>query len=350
MTDASELFGSSNPMASDLEAGLQTVAQSATIKFNLYGRVILPADGYVFWINAKLLQHRGFQKRGLFTAAQISEEQMERCSFEQQGSLHFTSDFRQEEADNYAANRMVFSTTSPVQNLNDIAADTMYIGEFKGLRFGFSTQVMRYQQSGLWHYAGFALYPDMQTQVIDRAQDFHDDLIVSNSLPAWLALPRYAPPWSVWGNAVPPLYPSHLVPDNISPPFGSVHIEPGQTIAMGGAPVVDPFTGSDHQLYEDTVRFTLWGKNNLDARSFLLAVYDYCSNSGVVGMMGVPSVRDEKRTQSELRTIAQKKTIEVRVSYLQGAIRKQARQVIRTAVPNLYIDNVLIESSENQEE
>ena len=100
-----------------------------------------------------------------------AEDDMENCELTAKCSLHYTTDFRQEETENYAANRIVFTTNEEVQAFNDVAPGTMWIAEFDGLQFAFSSSSMRYRQANLWHYSGFALYADMQTQIIDRVQD-----------------------------------------------------------------------------------------------------------------------------------------------------------------------------------
>ena len=49
--------------------------------------------------------------------------------------------------------------------------------------------------------------------------------------------------------------------------------------------------------------------------------------------MNTPVVADEKRTQSELNTIAMKKSIEFEVNYNQATNRDIARQFIQSCVP-----------------
>ena len=159
--------------------------------------------------------------------------------------------------------------------------------------------------------------------------------MVSNSLPAWLALNSYFP---VYGFANPgvTLYPSFLVPDNISPPFAAVHIDPVGTTALASAPLIAK-DGSHSQLCSDRVRLTLWGLRNFNAMDFIDCVYQYLSDAGVMGLMNMPVVRDEKRTQNELLTIAQKKTVDIDVSYQQGTMRDLARQQILDVIPNFII-------------
>ena len=91
MTEASELFGGAvpSPMAGDLQDGLQAISINQAVKFRLYGRVVLPADGYVFWVRAELMKQKPFSPPGLVTAVELSDEEMEACAFETMvSSLH----------------------------------------------------------------------------------------------------------------------------------------------------------------------------------------------------------------------------------------------------------------------
>jgi hypothetical protein len=337
--DAEELFDSKTPMGSDLAEGLKTLALNQVIEFKLYGRVVLPIDGWIFFVNAKLLPQKAFAASGLVTTTELSEEEMKPRVLKAKGSLHYTADFRQEEQENYAANRVIFTSTEEVQDLNAMAPGLMWIGEFDGLRFGFSSLSMRYRQANLWHYVGFAIYPDMEPQVIDDAQQFSTAQVVSNSLPAWLMLPSYRPEWAFYG-PVPTLFPSFLVPDNEPPPYGAVHVIPEGTRALASAPTIDPGTSTHTQLCSDHVRITLWGLRNYNALDFVDAVYQFSSDTAAFGIMNVPVIRDAKRTQAELRTIAMKKEIDFEVSYLQQRINVLSTQRIKSALANFYVNNV----------
>ncbi len=334
MTDVDEVIGARTPMASDLLEGLKQVSLNQQITFKLYGRVVLPIDGYVFWVRSDLLARPGFQQSGLVTTAQLSQEEMRPNILTATGSLHYTADVRQEEPETYAANRVVFTATEEINGLNDVAPGTLWIGEHDGLRFAFSSLSMRYRQAGLFHYQGFAVYPDMAPQVIDdvQAAPFSSAQIVSNSLPAWLALAAYAPPWAFWG-PLPTLFPSFLVPDNEAPPYAAVHVAPEGTLGLASAPTIDRATSTHTQLCRDTVRVTLWGARNTNALDFIDAVNQYSLDTNAFGIMNIPVVQDEKRTQAELGTIAQKKTISFEISYLQHRMNSVARQVIKTCVP-----------------
>lgn len=349
--EASELFdpASKTPIGSDLAEGLKAVALNQKIRFRLYGRVVLPLDGWVFWVRSDLLKQKPFQAAGLATAASLSakttdgpvttsaQEDEEQTSFEATGSLHYTVDLRQEEAETYAANRVIFTSLEEVEDLNAVAPGTLWIGEIDGLRFAFSNLAMRYRQAGLWHYSGFAVYPDMKPQVIDDVTQFSTDQVVSNSLPAWLAIAAYRPAYASWG-PLPTLFPSFLVPDNEAPPYASVHVLPEGTRALAASPTLDHVTSTHTQLCADHVRITLWGARNNMAMDFVDAVNQYSLDTGAIGIMNLPVVRDEKRTQAELGTLAAKKVIDFEVSYLQHRMNTITHQIIRKTVPNLFVD------------
>lgn len=340
MTEANELLGADTAMGSDLLEGLRTLSLNQKVRFNLYGRVVLPVDGFVFWVRANLLSQPALT--GLLSTEQLAaveEAEDKQPFFEVAGSLHYAADVRQEEAENYAANRVVFTTEADVQRLNQIAPGTMWIGEFEGLRFGFSNVSTRYRQADLWHYSGFAIYPDQFPNVIDSVTQFSAAQVVSNSLPAWLAIVGYAPPWAFWG-PLPALFPSFLVPNNQRPPFATVHVHPDGTRGLASAPTIDPITSSHTQLCADNVRITLWGVRNDQALDFVDAVNQYSLDTAAIGIMNVPVVRDEKRTQAELGVLAQKKVLDFEVSYLQHRMNEVAKKVIKSSIPNFYVNNV----------
>src|SRR5580693_6517169 len=141
------------PLASSLAAGVNNISYNQTITFTLYQKKILPADGFVFWINGNL----------------ITPTPIDSATVNIQGSLHYSTEVGQHED----------ATVSSV----------------------------------------------METQIIDTQADLDAlEPIVSNSLPIWLAMPSYVPPYPGFTCPIP-LYPSFLVPDNEPPPYGAVHIE-----------------------------------------------------------------------------------------------------------------------------
>jgi hypothetical protein len=93
------------------------------------------------------------------------------------------------------------------------------------------------------------------------------------------------------------------------------------------------------QLARDRVSITLYGCNNDVAQSLLYSLLQYSYDTEVFGILNMPVIRDEKETQIELQTLAQKKRIAFDVSYNQTDIRNIARQLITsvedpTIIPN----------------
>lgn len=290
-----------------LGAGLATVSGDQSIAFTQYVRKVLPLDGCVFWMRTETRQ---------FT-----------------GSLHVAIAENQSEDESISINRVMFTTTEEIQAFNRINPDTIWVGSWDGIKFAFSQRGAFFENAGVYHYTGNAVYPAMESQLIEVGSEFPDDtLIVSNSLPAWLTLKTYSPAWLVAPNPGVTLYPSFAVPDNIVPPYGAVHIAPATTNPIGAFPVIGP-RGQHTQLTTDHVRVTLYGLTNARALAFQDLVNQYSLDTDAFGMMGMPIVRDEKRTQTELGILAMKKTIEFDVSYYQSAMPDVARQLIREAIP-----------------
>jgi hypothetical protein len=330
------------PIGADLKAGADAISLNQAITFTLYVRLILPVDGSTFWVKANqvkqgalygatLLNGRRYDQAGVtVTPANIITVV---------GSLHYSSNTSQTEEETIAVNRVVFTSESQVQDFNVVGPAFVYIGEFtpqngeQPIRFAFSERGSFYQQSGLYHYVGHAIYSDMQTQIIDDALlGFDQSAVVSNSLPFWLQLNK----WNigpktpvVFPNLVMPLFPSFLVTDNLIPPFASVHIS--ETLPIQSMPFIDT-SGSHWQLVQDRVRITTYGMRNNQIMDFMDCVNEYTLLTDNFGIMNMPAVRDEKKTQVELRIIAQKKTIEYDVSYYQSRARNIALQIIGSAL------------------
>lgn len=311
MATIGESAGAASPLNAALTAGIAELSQNQTITFTQYTRIVLPLDGYVFWVN------NGNQ----FTAS---------------GSLHVDKRLEQREDETIGISRVVFTSTSEIQDFDAVAPGVMYIATFGEIRFAFSSHKNFYSQSGLWHYAGEALYPSLATQVLD-AQPDTTDVIVSNSLPIWLMLGSA----SVFGLTPPtfPIYPSFLVPQDAAPPYAAVHIEPGATDALQSAPSFD-YEGSHFQLCRDRVVITLYGVRNDAALDFQDYIFQYSLNTDIIGVMNTPVWRDEKRTQREMGILAQKKIFEIEVSYYQQRIQTETLQLIESCLVT-YLPNQL---------
>lgn len=290
-------------LAAPLFAGVEQISRDQAVTFTLYRKRVFPADQFVYWVNAAL----------------VDDPPVE-TTISVKGSLHRTANETQAEDGTYAVNRVVFTSEQQVDSFNDIAPLDMWLGAFDEVRFTFnSILTQRYVQAGLFHYVGDAVYPALETQIIDTPEQLAAlETVVSNSLPLWLTL--------TMGDTIA-VYPSYLVPDNIRPPYIAVHIFPENTAAIQSAPRVDE-TSSRWQLAQDKVRVTMYGLNNKQALAWIDYVAAYSLDSDALGLMNMPVPRDEKRIQTELSVIAQKKTVEFDVNYYQAAVYAIARVYI----------------------
>ena len=56
MATVSETIGAPQELASGLQLGTTTLSQNQTLSFVLYRRLVLPVDGFVFWVKASSLK------------------------------------------------------------------------------------------------------------------------------------------------------------------------------------------------------------------------------------------------------------------------------------------------------
>ena len=346
MPTAAEAAFAPTPLSSDLRAGTEQLSAQQEITFTQYLKVILPLDGFVYWVKADLLSpsatynatpsspYNSVYWNGQATTTTPAKQIVAK------GSLHFASTKIQDETESYGINKITFTSEEPLhQDFSQINNNMIYIGtlgaNFNFIRFAFSNRENFYRQADIWHYVGDAIYPFMSTQIIDNAAQINtSELIVSNSLPLWLQLNNYTPtlPSYGFGNTMMPLFPSHLVDPNLPPPFASVHIYPGSTQAIAGTPRIG-FLSSHGQITKERVKITIYGLGNSYAMDFVDCVNQYSMDYNYFGIMNVPTMRDEKMSQNELGIIAQKKSIEYEISYHQLRARDIARQIIGQAIP-----------------
>ena len=330
MTTADEAAAAGTPLAAALGQGLDTLDLGQTVEFVKYIRVVLALDGFVFWVRADLLRGGAAFNEAAYNAILFNAVPKQSAAAPVKvvkGSLHVATTQQQNEDESFAVNYMIFTARSQIQDFDVMLPHEMYIGRQGDLQFAFAEQRSFYQQADLFHYRGDAVYPALATQVIDDLAQFSSrNLIVSNSLPIWLGL-----------NKIMPVFPSFLVPDNIRPPYASVHIPPDRTMALQPIPNLGP-TSTHYQLASDEVRVTTYGLNNNAALDYQDYIYDFMTNHDeVMGLMNAPIMRDEKRAQNEMSIIAQKKTITFKVSYYQQTARDIARKLILSCIPTFVI-------------
>ena len=242
-------------------------------------------------------------------------------SFSILGSLHYFQEIHQEEDTTYTRQLGLFTSTQEVNDFARLMPDELYITNLpNGTRIAFNGQIGRYDQAGLWHYNGRALYSTEATQILDSPSQLNTQLqIVSNSLPIWLSMSTESLP----------IYPSYLSGLNIYPPYVTADIT--GTTAMGQSPVYGPLS-SQSQLVTEQIKFTFYGLNNnavLDFQTMLLN--NSLPEDAAYGVMNMPVPIDDKKVQSEFQIIAQKKTMILQVNYYQSRARNIARQLIEQA-------------------
>jgi len=338
MATLSEAMGKQkSPLASTLIAGVDALSQDQTITFVQYIRQVLPLDGYVFWIRSDLLSGSALINAGVMNSSMPNQSGSVTLNVAP-GSIHYITDMHQEESITLGVNKIIFTSEVEITDLNIINPNVLWLATVGNVRFSFSARGSFYREANLYHYTGTAVYPDLELQIIDNINDFNQtDIICSNSLPYWLLMNTYNPPYA--GPFMSPgvtLYPSFLSPANLAPPYATVHIPPESTMSVGTGPIYTD-TSSQSQLTQESVVVTLYGTRNVEAQTFLAYVGQFSVDTGVFGIMNKPVVRDEKRTQTELLALSQKKTIAFQINYYQTAARDIARQLILQAVPTYSI-------------
>ena len=328
-------------LGAGLAQGVETISLNQEITFTLYVKLVLPLDGYVFWVNASLLTDSA-----LFNASQYNKllynnypEGVPARQLVASGSFHFSSDVQMLEDRQSVFNHTIFTSLVEISDFNLINPQFTYIAEYQGMKFAFNRRENFYKQADLYHYRGDALYSVMNTQIIDTMTGFDtNSVIVSNSLPIWLALNQFFP-----------MYPSYLVDQNIIPPYAAVDIIPSDTVALGQFPIInnvipsvgDPTQSTYNQLATDTIKITMFGIRNNEALNFAQYVYQYSMNTDNIGLMNMPIIQDEKMTQSELGILAMKKTITFKVSYYQHTVNDVALKYIQSAFCSLTPTNLV---------
>lgn len=313
-------------LASALRGGIDAISEGEVVTFRLYRRRVLPLDGYMFWIRDDLLSRGGpLNAPGPMNSFAINMGQVvldPAASLPvKPSSLHHTTLNQQDESESFSQQQFILTCQEPVDQLNAVAPDTMWIGTWRGYKLAFSSRSGFYVAANTYHYKGDALYPALASQVVDDPATLDvSNVIVSNSLPVWLTLGQFFP-----------IFPSFLVPDNIEPPYAAVHIGDADTAAAGLslAPFYDYNTGSRMQLVRDRVRVTLYGVRNYAVMDWLDLVDQFTlANPAVMGIMNQPVPRDAKRGQTEFGILAQKKVVEFEVNYYQLRVRDLAAQYI----------------------
>jgi hypothetical protein len=341
MTTVDQALDAKTQFGASAAQGVNTLSNWQTVHFVLYKKIVLPLDGSVFWANTQMLRRQSIYNQMRYNAAIYNEslnDEIGQTTFDAEGSLHYATRNEETEDSTFSTNAVVFTALEPITDLNKVGPNELWIATFKGglapggeIKFAFSERGSFYQQANLWHYRGNAVFSTMASQLIDEPHQLPVQPIVSNSLPGWLAINSYAPAYPV---PLPfpylPIYPAFLSPLNQKPPYATIEVEPS-TEGVASIPLLSPNL-SQQQLAFDDVRVTMYGANNDAALTWMKAMIQYSLDANVFGLCSIPVIRDEHKPQVELTTLAQKKSITCRVSYLQSTMRDVARQLIEEAI------------------
>jgi hypothetical protein len=250
--------------------------------------------------------------------------------------VHYSQSIEQNQDETFANATVLLSTQTQITDFAAQPTTSIFVATLGTFRYAFNQQQGFYAQANTWHYVGQSIPPAMETQLLDSPDQLDaGQAVVSNSLPLWFALNGYQDPYYDWmSNNGLLLYPSFMVPPNLVPPYGVVHIE--DTEALASTPYLD-INRNHYQLVADRVQITLYGLQNDAALTFVDLVNKFSLNTNYFGLMNMPVVRTTYRTLPELQTLAMKKTIEYRVSYHQYAANNVARQLITKALPTYII-------------
>jgi hypothetical protein len=322
-----EASGGKNQLSAELGAGLSTLSLNQIVNFTLYVKLILPLDGFIFWVNANLVTDSALFGASQYNALEFGsagDSALPAKLIQAKGSLHYASENIQLDDQVAARNRVTFTTQEQIQDFNAVNPNLMYIATFDEVRFAFNNNHNFYKQAMVYHYHGDAVYSIMASQIIDSADQIDiDNVIVSNSLPLWLSLNQFFP-----------MMPSFLSQQNEVLPYATVNIDPRSTRALASAPLIY-IDSSHYQLTSDTVKISMFGVRNAQALEFVDYVLDYSRNTDNFGLMNMPIIQDEHVLQKELNIIAQKKTITFEISYFQKNILNIAKKLILSAIITL---------------
>lgn len=311
MPTVEELSTVKTELNAALTDGVNTLDNYQSVVFTKYVRRVLPLDGFVFWVNSALINPGGEA-----TTQTIN------------GYIHLSTNTIQNEEELYDKNSVIFTGLEKIDDFNEVGAEELYIGTFFGVRFAFSQRTGLNDPAKLYHYYGHAIYPQMESQIVDDSSDLDaGSVIVSSSLPIWLKMT----------DSGVKMFPAMLSDNNLAPPFATVRCS--RVTGISGGYYLD-INSDQYQLVQEEVKINFTGLRNDDIQNFWRYVNDYTMrNDAEFGIMNIPVVQDERVPQNELNVIAMRKTITFQINYYQGLMRDVARKLITSAIPNFLVSD-----------
>ena len=179
MSQADELLTQVNTtLNAALSDGIDTLSRDEVVVFQRYVRIVLPLDGFVFWVKpdaspASSKLNDSQLDVVVLDGTESGEVAQKKCPFAVRGSLHYAEDKRQSEDETVSVATVVLTTTFNVQQLSRVSPTELWIGTLPtGQRYAFSRRGPLYGAAGLFHYVGEALYPALASQIIDSSYLF----------------------------------------------------------------------------------------------------------------------------------------------------------------------------------
>lgn len=315
MPTLDELTGGSagTPLANALGAGLRDISYNKSVVFTEYKRRVLPLDGFVFWVATGRTRDVP-------------------CS------LHATTTSEVKESQSFDQSHIIISTQQKIHEFHDTALNTVWMGNFEGIKFAIGSRTARYEQSGLFHYGAATIIPALAAQFISNSMELREkEPVIGNSFPLFLWMLDHdsiALGWCPWPEPCP-IFPSFCVPDNQAAPYCSIHVSPESAtpLSMGR---LDPSTASTDRLVTERVKLRFYGVRHQGVEDAMSHILHWCLlNENIMGIQSTPVIRDEKEPMAEINALAMAKTFELDVIYSQHAVRSTALALIRRTIPTV---------------
>lgn len=325
MTSITEASANINSQISSvLGAGVNQLSMDDTVTFTLYRKFTMPFDGFIFWIKSDILSNSSMPNCSPPNSFYINQPQnikTQAPSITVKGSFHYSIDRSQDIDETVDKNHITFTSLIDIDDFDIKKDSSLWIGEYNDLRFSFSKRLNLYSSANIYHYIGDAIYPALESQIVDDVRFFDSyNVVVSNSLPIWLSI------ITNW-----PIYAANRIPENIIPPYIAVNINEETQEALQELPYID-YKGSQWQLVRERVEFIIYGMRNFNVLDFqqylqLMAI----GINPLFGITNSPIPKEKIRTQPEISATAMKKTLEVWVNYYQQTARDLALKTIKKA-------------------
>ena len=305
------------PITSALVSGLKVIDRQKAIKFTLYNRVVLPYDGFVFYVNSNAINNGSTFNTWSLNSKMIAERNTAK-SIEVEGSLHYNSIREQDSDKNYDRNELMFTTPYEILEFNQAQDNSLYIAEYDGMQFSFNSRLSSYSASGLYEYRGQAVPAYLRSQLIESKRDLSKLHVTSNCMSLIMAFAL---------NKELPVYPAYLAKANDK---RFVTTEVTSTECLAAYPFLDR-DGTRTQLTRDNVKVCFYGFENDAALDFVFDFVNMALEDDDYGIANIPTVSDAREPDSELRILSQKKESVIVVNYYQKRVQELTRKLILTA-------------------